>query len=54
MVHELKFLGHIVGRDGVKVDPAKVQSIKAWLPPTNPKEIKSFVGLANFFRRFLL
>ena len=54
MVQELKFLGHIVGIHGVKVDPAKVQSVKAWLPPTNPKEVKSFVGLTNYFRRFLL
>ena len=54
MVHELKFLGHIVGRDGVKVDPEKVKSVKAWLTPTCPKDVKSFVGLANYFRRFLL
>ena len=54
MVQELKFLGHIVGIHGVKVDPAKVQSVKAWLSPTNPKGVKSFVGLTNYFRRFLL
>ncbi|KAJ9524507.1 hypothetical protein QJQ45_019534 [Haematococcus lacustris] len=50
---ELKFLGHIVGRHGIAVDPAKVQVIKDWPMPTCLKELQAFLGLANFFRRFI-
>ncbi|KAJ9507837.1 hypothetical protein QJQ45_019250, partial [Haematococcus lacustris] len=50
---ELKFLGHIVGRQGIAVDPAKVQVIKEWPVPTSLKELQAFLGLANFFRRFI-
>ncbi|KAJ9523637.1 hypothetical protein QJQ45_007339 [Haematococcus lacustris] len=50
---ELKFLGHIVGRQGIAVDPAKVQVIKEWPVPSSLKELQAFLGLANFFRRFI-
>ncbi len=50
---ELKFLGHIVGREGIKVDPRKVQAVKEWPEPTGPSPLRSFLGLANFFRRFI-
>ncbi|KAJ9520962.1 hypothetical protein QJQ45_014157 [Haematococcus lacustris] len=50
---ELKFLGHIVGRHGIAVDPAKVQVIQDWAMPTCLKELQAFLGLANFFRRFI-
>ncbi|KAJ9511728.1 hypothetical protein QJQ45_022583 [Haematococcus lacustris] len=50
---ELKFLGHIVGRQGIAVDPAKVQVIKEWPVPTSLKELQAFLGLANFFRQFI-
>jgi hypothetical protein len=50
---ELKFLGHIVGADGVKVDPAKTVVVKEWQTPQNVANVRSFLGLANYFRKFL-
>ena len=49
----VKFLGHIVGRDGITMDPAKIDSVRTWPPPRNPTELRSFLGLTNYFRRFL-
>jgi len=49
----VKFLGHIVGRDGVKVDPDKVAVIQRWATPCNVKEVRSFLGLANYFRKYI-
>jgi hypothetical protein len=51
---ELKFLGHIVGRLGIAVDPAKVAVVKDWPVPKNVSELRAFLGLCNFFRRFVL
>lgn len=44
---EAKFLGHIVGRDGIKVDPDKTKVIADWVPPTNVTQVRSFIGLAS-------
>jgi hypothetical protein len=49
----LKFLGHIVSADGVSPDPAKVQVLSDWPRPTTVKGVRSFLGLANFFRRYV-
>jgi len=46
-------LGHIVSKDGIQVDKAKVDLIKHLPPPTNVKEIRSFLGHAGFYRRFI-
>ena len=51
--HELKFLGHIVGKEGIKVDPAKTQVVQDWPTPTNVKDVRSFLGLSNYFRKFV-
>lgn len=50
---EVKFLGHIIGAEGVKVDPAKVAVIRDWKQPTNVHGVRSFVGLATYFRKFI-
>lgn len=50
---ELKFLGHIVSTEGIKVDPKKVEAVQIWPVPKNQKDIRSFLGLANYFRRFI-
>ena len=50
---ELKFLGHIVGADGIKVDPAKTKVVEDWPQPTCPRDVRAFLGQANYFRRFL-
>ncbi|KAJ9519230.1 hypothetical protein QJQ45_017890 [Haematococcus lacustris] len=51
---QLAFLGHIVGSKGIAVDPAKVQVVKEWPTPRNLKDLQAFLGLANYFRRFIL
>lgn len=50
---EVKFLGHIVGGGGLRVNPAKVKTITEWPVPTTAAELRSFLGLANYFRRFM-
>jgi len=50
---EVKFLGHIVGADGVKVDPAKTAVVTNWPVPNNLSALRSFVGLATYFRKFI-
>ena len=47
------FLGHIIFREGVSVGPMKIDVIKDWPQPTNVKEIRSFLGLAGYYRRFV-
>ena len=50
---ELRYLGHVVGRDGIKVDPAKVRTIVDWPTPTGSTHVRQFLGLANYFRKFV-
>ncbi|KAJ9519231.1 hypothetical protein QJQ45_017892 [Haematococcus lacustris] len=50
---QLAFLGHIVGSKGIAVDPAKVQVVKEWPTSRNLKDLQAFLGLANYFRRFI-
>ena len=50
---EVAFLGHVVSAGGISVDPEKIQAIIDWLSPTNVFEIRSFLGLAGYYRKFV-
>ncbi|KAJ9541670.1 hypothetical protein OSB04_028176 [Centaurea solstitialis] len=52
-LQEVQFLGHLVNREGIKVDPAKVEAVMKWETPKSPTEIRSFLGLAGYYRRFI-
>ncbi|GJS90301.1 putative reverse transcriptase domain-containing protein [Tanacetum coccineum] len=49
----VKFLGHVINSQGVYVDPAKVKAIKSWSAPKSPTEVRQFLGLAGYYRRFI-
>jgi len=52
-LEEVAFLGHVVSKDGLAVDPAKVQAVVEWERPTSVREIRSFLGLARYYKRFI-
>ena len=52
-IDKVSFLGHIISNGGILVDPAKVKEIVAWSIPTIVMEIRSFLGLAGYYRRFI-
>ena len=52
-LNEVAFLGHIISDKGVSVDPQKVKAIVEWPKPTNASEVRSFMGLAGYYRRFV-
>jgi hypothetical protein len=49
---EVQFLGHVLSVEGVAVDPGKVKDILNWKPPTSVHEVRSFLGMAGYYRRF--
>lgn len=53
MKRETEFLGHVITQEGIKPDPEKISKILDWKLPTNQKEIKQFLGLSGYYRRFI-
>ncbi|GJX73336.1 putative reverse transcriptase domain-containing protein [Tanacetum coccineum] len=49
----VQFLGHVINSEGVYMDPAKIESIKDWASPKTPIDIRQFLGLAGYYRRFI-
>ncbi|WVZ97293.1 hypothetical protein U9M48_042842 [Paspalum notatum var. saurae] len=52
-IDEVHFLGHVVSKGGVTVDPSKVSTVTNWKVPEIPKEVRGFLGLAGYYRRFI-
>ena len=50
---EVSFLGHIVSKEGIRVDPKKIEVVVEWKPPKNVTEIRSFLGPVGYYRRFV-
>ncbi|GJR18669.1 putative reverse transcriptase domain-containing protein [Tanacetum coccineum] len=52
-IPKVQFLGYVIDNRGIHVDPAKIESIKDWASPKTPTEIRQFLGLAGYYRRFI-
>nr|GEW47310.1 putative reverse transcriptase domain-containing protein [Tanacetum cinerariifolium] len=52
-ISKVQFLSHVIDSRGIHVDPAKIESIKYWASPKTPMEIRQFLGLAGYYRRFI-
>ena len=52
-VTETKFLGFVIGTEGIRPDPRKLEVIRNWVQPTTVKGVQSYLGFCNFYRRFV-
>ena len=53
LLDKVAFLGHVISAEGISVDPQKIEAIVNWKPPTNVFEVRSFLGLASYYRKFV-
>ena len=49
----MAFLGHVISAEGVSVDPHKIEALVNWKPPKNVSEVRSFLGFAGYYRKFV-
>jgi hypothetical protein len=50
---QVAILGHVISKEGISMDPSKVQDVLSWKAPTSVSDIQSFLGLAGYYRRFI-
>jgi hypothetical protein len=53
-INEVTFLGHVISSEGIAVDPSKVRDVLDWEPPKSVHQVRSFLGLAGYYQRFIL
>ena len=53
LLDKVHFLGHVVSKEGVLVDPTKIEAASKWTTPTSITEIRSFLGLVSYYQRFV-